>query len=241
EPPDARDVRSDADRRLPGRRAPGVRRADGRAARGGPGPAAGRLGRPAARRRHLVDLVDEGPVRPGPESGALRGRPSHLEWHGGVSRRGPRGLHRPRDEILRVDQRCAVLRPGQRRPGRRRPCRPDRRGRAHPGRAAPRGGGLPASVRLRVRGPGRAFEARPRVVASAAMRLAVALLVLALPSVASARPFAERATTLASYCSPSGDVCYGLIRRNGVVGAELTTAAHYFNRYTLCVRPPGSG
>jgi len=73
------------------------------------------------------------------------------------------------------------------------------------------------------------------------MRLAVALLVLALPSVASARPFAERATTLASYCSPSGDVCYGLIRRNGVVRAELTTAAHYFNRYTLCVRPPGSG
>ena len=72
------------------------------------------------------------------------------------------------------------------------------------------------------------------------MRLAVALLVLALPSVASARPSAERATTLASYCSPSGDVCYGLIRRNGVVRAELTTAAHYFNRYTLCVRPPGS-
>ena len=57
------------------------------------------------------------------------------------------------------------------------------------------------------------------------MRLAVALLVLALPSVASARPSAERATTLASYCSPSGDVCYGLIRRNGVVRAELTTAA----------------
>jgi hypothetical protein len=73
------------------------------------------------------------------------------------------------------------------------------------------------------------------------MRLAVALVVLALPSVASARPAAERATTLASYCSPSGDVCYGVIRRSGVLRAEITTAAHYFNRYTLCVKPPGGG
>jgi len=73
------------------------------------------------------------------------------------------------------------------------------------------------------------------------MRLAVALVLLALPSSAFARPSAQRATTLASYCSPSGDVCYGLIRRNGVVRAEITTAAHYFNRYTLCVKPPGTG
>jgi hypothetical protein len=66
------------------------------------------------------------------------------------------------------------------------------------------------------------------------MRFAVALAALAFPS-------AHHATTLASYCSPSGDVCYGLIRRAGVVRAEITTAAHYFNRYTLCVRPPGTG
>jgi hypothetical protein len=32
-----------------------------------------------------------------------------------------------------------------------------------------------------------------------------------------------------------------LITRAGVVRAEITTAAHYFNRYTLCVRPPGTG
>lgn len=44
--------------------------------------------------------------------------------------------------------------------------------------------------------------------------------------------------TLASYCSPSGDVCFGAIARRGAVRLELTTAARYFARYTLCVRPP---
>jgi hypothetical protein len=66
------------------------------------------------------------------------------------------------------------------------------------------------------------------------MRFAVALAAVAFPS-------AHHATTLASYCSPSGDVCYGLIRRAGIVRAEITTAAHYFNRYTLCVKPAGTG
>jgi hypothetical protein len=47
--------------------------------------------------------------------------------------------------------------------------------------------------------------------------------------------------TLASYCSPSGDVCFGVIDRSGAVYLELTTAARYFDRYRLCVRPPGSG
>ena len=42
--------------------------------------------------------------------------------------------------------------------------------------------------------------------------------------------------TIASYCSPSGDVCYGIINRSGKVHLELTTAAFYFKRYTLCVR-----
>jgi hypothetical protein len=48
--------------------------------------------------------------------------------------------------------------------------------------------------------------------------------------------------TIASYCSPSGDVCYGVINRSGKVYLELTTAALYFKRYTLCVRrlPPRS-
>jgi hypothetical protein len=48
--------------------------------------------------------------------------------------------------------------------------------------------------------------------------------------------------TIASYCSPSGDVCYGILNRSGKVYLEITTAARYFNRYTLCVRrlPPRS-
>ena len=58
---------------------------------------------------------------------------------------------------------------------------------------------------------------------------------------AAARPVAQSATTLASHCSSSGDVCFGVVRRAGVIRAEITTAAHYFNRYTLCVRPPGTG
>jgi hypothetical protein len=77
------------------------------------------------------------------------------------------------------------------------------------------------------------------------MRLAaVALVVLLVPFVAvaaAAGPVARSATTLASYCSSSGDVCFGVVRRAGVIRAEITTAAHYFNRYTLCVRPPGTG
>jgi hypothetical protein len=51
-------------------------------------------------------------------------------------------------------------------------------------------------------------------------------------------------TGIASYCSPSGDVCYGIFKRNGHVSLEITTAARYFGRYTLCVRrirPPGGG
>ena len=52
---------------------------------------------------------------------------------------------------------------------------------------------------------------------------------------------APRPGTLAKYCSPSGDVCLGIINRSGAVYLELATAAHYFDRYRLCVRPPGSG
>ena len=41
-----------------------------------------------------------------------------------------------------------------------------------------------------------------------------------------------------TYCSPSGDVCFGIFRRSGAVFFDLSTAAKYFQRYTLCVRPP---
>jgi hypothetical protein len=58
-----------------------------------------------------------------------------------------------------------------------------------------------------------------------------------------AAPGASPATvrTLAGYCSPSGDVCYGIVDRGGDIRLELTTAARYFGRYILCVKPPGGG
>lgn len=46
---------------------------------------------------------------------------------------------------------------------------------------------------------------------------------------------------ISTYCSPSGDVCFGVFRQNRVVLLELTAAAHYFSRYTLCVKGPGTG
>ena len=45
--------------------------------------------------------------------------------------------------------------------------------------------------------------------------------------------------SLPSYCSPSGDVCFGVVVRGGTTRLQITTAARYFNRYTLCVTPPG--
>ena len=58
---------------------------------------------------------------------------------------------------------------------------------------------------------------------------------------AAGSPAVPPSKTLASYCSPSGDVCFGIINRTGAVYLELTTAARYFDRYRLCVRPPGGG
>ena len=74
-----------------------------------------------------------------------------------------------------------------------------------------------------------------------------AFLVVALAAtfggVASVAPGALNERTIASYCSPSGDVCYGVFNRAGKVYLRITTAAHYFNRYRLCVRllPAGAG
>lgn len=44
---------------------------------------------------------------------------------------------------------------------------------------------------------------------------------------------------LPSYCSPSGDVCYGIFKANGQYSFRLTLAAKYFSRYRLCVRRLG--
>jgi hypothetical protein len=49
--------------------------------------------------------------------------------------------------------------------------------------------------------------------------------------------------TIATHCSPSGDVCYGIFNRSGKAYLRITTAARYFKRYTLCVQllPAGGG
>lgn len=44
---------------------------------------------------------------------------------------------------------------------------------------------------------------------------------------------------IASRCSVSGDVCYGVFRDPGnVIRFQLTLAAKYFIRYRICVTPP---
>jgi len=47
-------------------------------------------------------------------------------------------------------------------------------------------------------------------------------------------------TRIATHCSPSGDVCYGVFREQaGLIHFKLTLAAKYFSRYRICVRPLG--
>ena len=47
-------------------------------------------------------------------------------------------------------------------------------------------------------------------------------------------PAAARST----YCSPSGDLCYGAIGTGAKVNLRLTLMAGYFTRYRLCVTAP---
>jgi hypothetical protein len=62
---------------------------------------------------------------------------------------------------------------------------------------------------------------------------------LALAGAASAQP-EQLNPRIASYCSPSGDLCYGIFRDPARVSPrfQLTLAARYFTRYRICVRPP---
>ena len=66
---------------------------------------------------------------------------------------------------------------------------------------------------------------------------AIAVVAAAFPLAASA---AEKPRTITAYCSPSGDVCYGVLLLRREVVLQITTAARYFSRYRLCVRPPAS-
>ena len=65
-----------------------------------------------------------------------------------------------------------------------------------------------------------------------AAALAAASLVLA-----AAAPTAGAAST---YCSPTGDLCYGKLARSPVK-LRITLAAEYFERYRLCVTGPDGG
>jgi hypothetical protein len=66
--------------------------------------------------------------------------------------------------------------------------------------------------------------------------LAAVLATTAVTASSAAAPAPRK--VIASHCSASGDVCYGIVSRSGAVYFELTTAARYFLRYRLCVRPP---
>jgi hypothetical protein len=67
----------------------------------------------------------------------------------------------------------------------------------------------------------------------------VALLVVIAAGLAMASPVsAAPSGRIASYCSASGDVCYGIFDDRGVIRFQLTLAVKYFSRYRICVRPP---
>ena len=70
------------------------------------------------------------------------------------------------------------------------------------------------------------------------MRLAVTV-ALAAALIAALSASASSHVRVKSYCSPSGDVCYGIFRAGSTYSFRLTLAARYFTRYRLCVRPLG--
>ena len=61
----------------------------------------------------------------------------------------------------------------------------------------------------------------------------IAVLVAVAPSAATDQ------TRVKSYCSTTGDVCYGIFKTGDVYSFRLTLAAKYFRRYRICVRPLG--
>ena len=66
-----------------------------------------------------------------------------------------------------------------------------------------------------------------------------ALLLVVLLGVVSTAGWARGAINerrIASHCSSSGDVCYGVFNRAGKLYLRITTAARYFKRYRLCVQ-----
>jgi hypothetical protein len=70
------------------------------------------------------------------------------------------------------------------------------------------------------------------------MRLALAA-ALSVAVIGATTGNASQHTRVKSYCSPSGDVCYGIFTSGSVYSFRLTLAAKYFQRYRVCVRPLG--
>jgi hypothetical protein len=65
------------------------------------------------------------------------------------------------------------------------------------------------------------------------------LLALAAALVAVAPGTAGEQTRVKSYCSKTGDLCYGIFKVSGQYRFQLTLAAKYFSRYRICVTPLG--
>jgi len=70
------------------------------------------------------------------------------------------------------------------------------------------------------------------------MRLALAAAV-AVALIASVPAGASEHSRVKSYCSQTGDLCYGIFRTGSTYSFRLTLAAKYFQRYRVCVRPLG--
>jgi hypothetical protein len=52
---------------------------------------------------------------------------------------------------------------------------------------------------------------------------------------------ATTAEARSSYCSPTGDLCYGVRDTGAKVKLRITLIAHFFDRFRLCVTAPGGG
>src|SRR4051812_1891566 len=88
---------------------------------------------------------------------------------------------------------------------------------------------------------GRAVAQRPPGCSDGRMtktRILIPLAVVA--SAAAILPATGSAATREGYCSPSGDVCYGVVQGSSPIKLRLVLQAKYFNRYKLCVRGPNN-
>jgi hypothetical protein len=78
----------------------------------------------------------------------------------------------------------------------------------------------------------------PRSVRSTVVVVLVAAAVAPTAWAAAGRTAGAEPRRIASYCSETGDLCFGVLDRSGAVSLEIDTFARYFDRYFLCVRPP---